>query len=93
MDLQVTHDEQHQRYELLVDGQPTGVAEYHTVGDTRVFFHTEIDRAQRGRGFGDALVRGALDDTRATGGHVTPQCWFVAQYIDEHPEYGDLVAA
>jgi predicted GNAT family acetyltransferase len=93
MDLQISHDEPNQRYDLLVDGQLTGVAEYRVVGTTRVFFHTEIERAQRGRGLGDALIRGALDDTRASGAHVAPQCWFVAQYIDEHPEYRDLLAA
>jgi hypothetical protein len=47
----------------------------------------------RNRGLGAELVRGALDDVRRNGRTVVPQCWFVAQFIDEHPEYADLLAA
>jgi predicted GNAT family acetyltransferase len=47
----------------------------------------------RGQGFGAELVRRALDDVRAGGGSVVAQCWYVAQFIDEHPEYADLLAA
>jgi predicted GNAT family acetyltransferase len=46
----------------------------------------------RGRGLGAELVRGALDDVRTSGGRIVARCWYVAQFIDEHPEYGDLVA-
>jgi uncharacterized protein len=38
-------------------------------------------------------VRHALDDVRAAGRTVIPTCWYVAQFIDEHPEYEDLLAA
>jgi hypothetical protein len=38
-------------------------------------------------------VKGALDDIRARGGVVIPTCWYVRQYIDEHPEEADLLAA
>lgn len=93
MNIRIEHDTEHQRYELIVDDRPTGVAEYRRVAGATVFFHTEIERAHRGRGLGDVLVRGALEDTRANGGRVIPQCWFVAQYIEEHPEYQELLAA
>ena len=46
----------------------------------------------RGQGVGAELVRQALDDVRAGGGLVVPQCWYVARFIDEHPEYADLLA-
>jgi predicted GNAT family acetyltransferase len=32
-----------------------------------------------------------LDDARARDLRVRPDCPFLAQYIDEHPEYADLV--
>ena len=37
--------------------------------------------------------RGALDDVRPTGRRVVPSCWYVAQFIDEHPDYADLLTA
>ena len=89
----VRHDPDRCRYELLVDGKVVGVADYHLAGDRIVFPHTEIDPALRGRGYGAELVKGALDDVRGTGRSVVARCWYVAQFIDEHPEYEDLLAA
>jgi uncharacterized protein len=79
------------RYEVTVDGEPAGYAEYRDVQGARVFTHTVVHDAFEGKGVGGALARGALDDVRAAGGHVVPQCPFIAGYIDRHPEYGDLV--
>ncbi len=80
------------RYELLVDDQIVGIADYRVVGDAVVMPHTEIVSHLRGRGLGDILVQGALDDVRSQGRTVVPQCWFVAGFIEQHAEYGDLVA-
>jgi hypothetical protein len=38
-------------------------------------------------------VRGALDAERAAGHTVVPQCWYVAEFIDRHPDYADLLAS
>lgn len=81
------------RYELVHDdGTVLGFADYRDDGTNLVFPHTVIDPAHRGKGWGDVLVQGALDDVRTLGRQVVPSCWFVAQFIDEHPEYGDLRA-
>ncbi|HYF46983.1 MAG TPA: GNAT family N-acetyltransferase, partial [Acidimicrobiales bacterium] len=58
-----------------------------------VFPHTEIARERRGQGLGEVLVRGALDDVRERGEVIVPACWFVAEFVRDHPEYADLVAA
>lgn len=81
------------RYELYVDGDRAGFADYEVRGDVAVFPHTVIDRDRRGQGLGEILVRGALDDVRRRGLRVIPACWFVASFIDEHPGYEDLRAA
>jgi uncharacterized protein len=81
------------RYELFVDSQLVGIADYKEAGDEVVFPHTEIDPPLRGRGLAAVLVRAALDDVRSTGRTVVPQCWYVAEFIDQHPEYRDLLAA
>ena len=80
------------RYELFVDDELVGVADYAVAGDRVVFPHTEIARARRGKGLGAVLVKGALDDVRPTGRAVVPRCWYVAEFIDDHPEYQELVA-
>ena len=93
MDADVRRNPERSRYELVQDGQVVGVADYRESGDTVVLPHTEIDRSMRGRGLGDVLVKGVLDDLRGGGRSVVPSCWFVAAYIDDHPEYRDLLAA
>lgn len=92
MAIHVERNEDQSRYEISLDGRVVGVAEYRREGDTVVFPHTVIEPSMRGQGFGAELVRRALDDVRAGGGSVVPHCWYVAQFIDEHPEYADLLA-
>ena len=93
MATEVRHNPEASRYEILLDGQLVGIADYRDRGDSIVFPHTEIDRSMRGRNLGAQLVQGALDDVRGSGKRVVPSCWYVAQFIDEHPEYHDLLAA
>ncbi|MCU1397459.1 MAG: hypothetical protein JWN62_568 [Acidimicrobiales bacterium] len=90
---QIDHDRARSRYELTVDGVVGAYAEYEIIGDTQVFTHTVTLPAMRGRGLAGKLVRRALDDARADARRVVPQCWYVAQFIDQHPEYADLLAA
>jgi predicted GNAT family acetyltransferase len=80
------------RYELVDDDRVIGIADYVVQGDTIVIPHTEIERPLQGRGLGEVLVRGTLDDIRSRRLAVVPQCWFVAKFIDEQPEYRDLLA-
>jgi predicted GNAT family acetyltransferase len=88
---EVRDNAERSRYELVVDGQLVGIADYQVNGDHVVVPHTEIDADKRGQGLGAVLVKGALDDLRAKGRTVIPQCWYVAEFIDEHPEYQELL--
>lgn len=81
------------RYELRVDGDLAGWAEYLPGGDSTIIAHTEIASAYEGKGLGGELVAGTLDRIRASGKTVIPTCPFAAGYIREHPEYADLVVA
>jgi predicted GNAT family acetyltransferase len=81
------------RYELIVDDQIVGIADYRIDGDAVIFPHTEVVPHLRGHGFGEMLVRGALDDVRAGGRTVVARCWFVDRVLDDNPEYADLRAA
>ena len=78
------------RYEVVLDGELVGVADYRVVGDVVVIPHTEISPSRRGQGLAAQLVQYALDDVRAANRRVDPQCWYVADFIAAHPEYADL---
>lgn len=78
------------RYELSVDGHLA--ATYYRIADGVItFIHTEVPDALAGRGVGSKLVKGALDQVRAAGLKVVPQCPFVRAYIEKHPDYNDLL--
>jgi predicted GNAT family acetyltransferase len=93
METEVRNNRERSRYELWVDGELAGVADYHLMDDAAVMPHTEVAWSHRGQGLGAVLVRAALEDLRAAGRTVIPHCWYVAQFIGEHPEFKDLVAA
>jgi hypothetical protein len=88
----VRHDVDASRYEYVVDGVVLAVADYQRDGDRVLMHHTATDPAHRGQGIAARLVAGVLDDVRAHGQRVIPSCWYVAEFIDEHPEYADLLA-
>lgn len=91
MDIQVVDDPEKQRYEVSVDGELAGFAEYRLSKDVISFTHAEVASAFEGRGLASILVRRALDDARRRGLAVKPFCPFVRGYIVRNPEYLDLV--
>lgn len=88
---EIRKNEDQGRYEVVVDGQVAGFAEYRLVGDAVMLPHTEIKPEYEGQGLGGQVARFALDDVRQLGRLVIPMCPFIASYIRQHPEYVDLV--
>jgi predicted GNAT family acetyltransferase len=88
---EVVHVPEESRYELRIDGQLVGVADYRLRDDRVVFTHTEVDPDRREHGLGSMLVKAALDDARGKELVVIPVCPFVARYIEEHHEYAKLL--
>jgi predicted GNAT family acetyltransferase len=91
-DIDITHNAEESRYELRIGGEVASIAEYTPRGETLVFDHTVTEPGFRGRGLAAKLVRAALDDVREQKRNVVASCWFVAEFIDDHPEYQDLIA-
>ena len=93
MSLTVENRPDQNQYALVEDGETVGFAAYDVVGDEIRFTHTEIEPSRRSGGLGAQLVQGALDDVRAeTSRRVVPLCPFVADWVDEHVDYQELLA-
>jgi predicted GNAT family acetyltransferase len=91
-DVEVTDNREQNRYEARVAGELAGYAEYHLTRSSIVFTHTQVLDGFEGHGVGSTLARYALDDVRAKGERdVVPVCPFIHGFIDDHPEYADLV--
>jgi predicted GNAT family acetyltransferase len=79
------------RFEIRVDGELAGYAEYQRDGSTLSLTHTVVDDRFEGHGLGSALARRALDTARREGVRVLPYCPFIRGFIARHEEYLDLV--
>lgn len=90
---EVTRNDERSRYELVEDGQVIGICDFRPAGTGVVALpHTVIHGSRRGNGLGAEIVQAALDDLRGRGQRVIPSCWYVAEFIDLHPDYTDLLA-
>jgi predicted GNAT family acetyltransferase len=93
MNVEVRNNPAKQRYELWVDGQRVGHANYRLGNGRIALVHTKVYEPHESLGLGTQLARVALDDARARGLMVMPFCPFIADFIEHHlDEYGDLVA-
>ncbi|MGE3869975.1 MAG: GNAT family N-acetyltransferase, partial [Pseudorhodoplanes sp.] len=54
--------------------------------------HTETPAALRGRGIGERVVLGTLEQARAQKLRVRPLWSFVRHVMAQHPQFDDLLA-
>jgi predicted GNAT family acetyltransferase len=90
--LDLTDNAEVSRFEAHLDGVLAAIIEYRRRPGVWVLVHTEVLPAAEGHGIGSAIVRFALDTIRSAQERLVPQCPFVAEYIERHPEDADLVA-
>ncbi|MDX6294757.1 MAG: uncharacterized protein QOH50_3832 [Kribbellaceae bacterium] len=82
------------RYEAHdADGNLMGFVNYQLSGTTITFLHAETLPAYRGRGVAGKLAIKSLDDAREAGLQVKPACPYYQGFLEEHPEYADLIGA
>jgi predicted GNAT family acetyltransferase len=87
----VEHNESEHRFQLRT---PNGVAvlDYTDQDNTWYMTHTYVPPELRGQGVAAAVVKRALEEARARGKKVSPDCTYVEAYIERHNEYKDLLA-
>ena len=91
-DITVRNNPEQQRFEVAVDGEFAGVADYRKTADEIAFPRVEVDPRFRGHGVAAELVRYALDSVREEGTRrVVPMCPYVQTFIRRYPQYQDLV--
>lgn len=90
--IEVVDNRQAARFEVRLNGTPAGFADYILKGGVIILPHTEVRPEFRGRGLAGRLAGTALEAARDAGLKVIPRCPYIADYIDRHPEYADLVA-
>lgn len=90
-DISISHEAGRQRYELALGGTLAAFAEYRPRGDSVDFVHTEVLPQHEGRGLAGQLAQFALDDVRRQRRKAVASCSYMAQFIERHPQYQDLL--
>lgn len=67
-------------------GELAGHAHFRERDGERIFHHTVVDERFGGRGMGTALVRGAVEATRAEGVPVVAECGMVRGFLEKNDE-------
>lgn len=93
MRLRVEDQPDRGRYLVYGDDRRAGFLAYRREGGVIALDHTEVDEDFEGEGVGSALVRHALEEARAGGIGVLPFCSFARSWIEQHPDYRELVPA
>ena len=91
MDVTVQDNPDRRRFEILLDGEVAGFADYQARDGAVVIVHSEVDPAYRGKGLGGQLAQQTLDALRERAVKVVPACPFFARYVADHPEYQEIV--
>lgn len=90
--MQIEHDTVAHRFLARVSSG-TAILAYTPAGPGLLqLYSTYVPAPDRGRGIGGRLVEAALGYAREQGMRIIPTCWYVAQWIREHPENADLLA-
>jgi len=92
-DFEVRHLPESQRFEIDVENELAGHADYTRNGSVVAITHTVVDPRFEGRGIGSRLVLGALAELRESGASVLPVCPFVPKVMRDNPEFIELVPA
>jgi predicted GNAT family acetyltransferase len=79
-----------QRFELKV-GDQVAFAQYRRRPGLLMITHVETPISLRGGGVAARVMKGVLEQARASGTKVAPLCAYADAYIRRHPEYRNLV--
>lgn len=80
------------RYELHVDGELIGTADYAVKGDTVAITRVFTRPTHRGQGLAYLTTNYAVDQIVADGRKVVPVCWVAERWFTDHPERADALA-
>jgi predicted GNAT family acetyltransferase len=87
----VVHNIAAQRFELRL-GDTLCVIDYRRSPGKLVIYHTEVPPPFEGHGLAACMTRAALEFARSENLQVEPRCPYTAAFMQNNPEYSDLLA-
>ena len=91
--IDVDNDEEHFKYEAWINEEVVANLDYRLDDEKIVLIATSVKYAYRRHGIATELIAKTLDDIRTTGRKIIVICPVVRAFIDQYPQYEDLLAA
>lgn len=90
--MDIKHDEKNQKF-ILDEKDKSGHLKYERLNSEVLNYQsTFIDEEIRGKGYGKALVKYALDYAKNNNLKILPTCKMVSTYISRNDQYKSLIA-
>ena len=80
------------QFELKMEDGEIAFLEYYIDGKKIFLNHTEVPVPLRGKGLAAILVENSLEYCRKNNLIVVPACSYVAHFIDNNPEWHDVLS-
>jgi len=92
MDIIIEHDIENKQFISEVDGRISHLS-YDVLPESNTlnYLSTYVPPELRGRQIGRKIIKFALDYAKENNFKIIPTCSFVRAYIENHPEYDDIV--
>lgn len=90
-DVKVRHEPPAKRFAVRLDNKIAYLSYEERGNNVLDYAHTYVPDEYRKRGIASAITRYALDWAREKGYSIIPSCSFVEDYINNNPEYRDIV--
>lgn len=89
---EVIHDEAHDRFDLLIDGEVAGHIDYVVKKNDIHLTHTEVSSERRERGLAAELVEDAFRQIRdSTQYRIVPDCPYIQHWLTSNHDYDELL--
>jgi predicted GNAT family acetyltransferase len=84
-------NEVEKQFELHTGGD-YATLEFYREGEKIFLTHTETPEALRGKGVAAELVKQTFQCAKDNGFTVVPACSYVADYVNKHPEWREILS-
>jgi predicted GNAT family acetyltransferase len=90
--IDVDNDEEHFKYEAWINEEVVANLDYRLDDEKIVLISTSVKYAYRRHGIATELIAKTLNDIRTTGRKIIVICPVVRAFIEQYPQYEDLLA-
>ena len=90
--MRVVDNKEKNRFEAEIDGHQA-IIEYSVKPNILILKHIEVDKELSGRGVATEMTESVLLEIELRGLKVIPECPFIKNYINKHPEWESILSS